>query len=237
MEKMNIFAIPYAVGSANIYNDLKYLLSDAVSIVPVELSGHGSRTREPLCETIQQMAEDIYKRIENKLNEPYCLFGYSMGSLVSYELYILIEKYKKRLPEHIFLLASDSPHARREVKNYQQMGLKEIVEELKCLHATEEALENEELMEMIYPVAKNDFIAVESYQATELKNKIQCTASVFRGDKEKILDNNIRDWMQYFETEIKCEFVEGGHFFLFDNMEKGIQKIQQELDYLKVSGA
>ncbi|PYG89958.1 surfactin synthase thioesterase subunit [Ruminiclostridium sufflavum DSM 19573] len=218
MNHIWLYAVPYAVGTANIYHPLERRVHNFVNVKPVELSGHGRRCDEQSYVTIQEMALDLLPQFQGKnKNEPYFLFGYSMGALVCLELCYLFQELNLQLPEHLFLFACDSPAAKRTDKDYANMSIGEIMEELLLMNdANAELLQNKDIMEFIYPIAKADFAAATAYMPKSAV-KISCPATIVRGSDEELLDERIDAWQQYFSKEIDCEFFEGGHFFFFQN--------------------
>ena len=63
MEKIKLFCIPYAGGSAGIYSKWNGHISKFIEVCPVELPGRGKRFSEPLCNSIKQMVDDVFKGI------------------------------------------------------------------------------------------------------------------------------------------------------------------------------
>ena len=231
MKKIKIFSIPYAGGSASMYWQLKNMLSEDLELIPIELSGHGMRYSEELNYSITDIVQDVIGQIiEVGLDTPFCLMGYSMGSLICYEVYYkLIQKYRC-LPQHIFLCASDNPFAKRIYENIDQLEDKELIEKLKERKGTpDEVLNNQEIMDIVLPQIRADFTAYDNYYATRYKKKILTSATIINGDEEHKEENSIYEWESYFSS--KCEFInlKGGHFFIFDRVKEVAQIINLKL--------
>lgn len=206
-----IFALPYAIGSSTIYYELKQTIPQ---IHPLEYPGHGCRIDEDCLTDIKAIAQDMYEQIRDYTDEQYGLMGYSMGTLVAYELYKLLCKNQVRKPDQILLFACDTPGVKRAPKGFNQMGKQELKEEIFLLNGTSrDVLEERELMELVYPVARADLAAIENYQDND-PVKISVPTVVVRGTKEDMLDESINCWNNYCECSRKI-LVEGGHFFLF----------------------
>ena len=59
-----------------------------IQIEPIRLKGRGSRFGEDFYENLEEAVNDIFMNIKNKIiDNEYAIFGYSMGSLLAYELY------------------------------------------------------------------------------------------------------------------------------------------------------
>ena len=90
----------------------------AVEILPVllEYAGHGTRKTEPFYADFDEMTEDIAGQIREKRIPEYefALLGYSMGSIVLYE--ILAKELLGEVPCHIFVAAHEAPDIHWECK-------------------------------------------------------------------------------------------------------------------------
>ncbi|MFF2291041.1 thioesterase II family protein [Peribacillus butanolivorans] len=218
MNKIKVFAFPYAFGGSNIYQELGKQLDRSIQMKPLDYAGHGARMFEGFSNSIQEMAQDAYARISNELNDDYCLLGYSMGGYVCYELYQIIKKNNKRLPLHMFMFASKAPDFKKEDENGECMSLEQVRNKLREINGTpEEILNNDELIEMIAPVIRSDISNISNYIPTNYTiGKIDCQTTVIRGLKER--DENCHaEWSKYFNNDFEYLTVNGGHFFMFEN--------------------
>ena len=105
--------IPYAGGTSASYNTLtQFLAEEPIDVIVLEYAGHGTRVKEPGYDSFDAMASDIFHMIsKRRIKEiPYAILGYSMGSIVAYEI---LTKYipSTDLPAHIFLAAHFPPDA------------------------------------------------------------------------------------------------------------------------------
>ena len=98
MPKKQIFCFTYAGGNATLFE-----------LVKMEYSGHGTRHKEPLYMSFDELADDMYAGLKSKYNgSEYALFGYSMGTISLVEvLKRIITDQKIPLPGHVFLAAHE----------------------------------------------------------------------------------------------------------------------------------
>jgi surfactin synthase thioesterase subunit len=206
------------MGAAYVYYPLRAALRECADVVPLELPGHGERLAEPLCASVPEMAKDAFERVRPELEDAYYLFGYSMGALVCYELGLLIEDAGLRMPERMFLYASAAPDAVRMQRGYDRMEREGIVAELRRMGGTEdEVLASEELMSFIVPLARADLHAVESYAPT--RRGLDCAARVVWSAADEMVAEGAATWPAFFNGEVSCGAMEGGHFSFFTDGE------------------
>lgn len=214
-----LFALPYAFGSAAAYRNFKGYLDEDIDFHPLDYPGHSSRFNDSFCTSIQGMAEDALEQIEEKIERygEYGIMGYSMGSLVGFELCNNIIKKRLKPPKYFFAFASPAPDRIYNYKNYETYGVEEIRAELKEKDGTpEEILNNREMLELFLPIIKSDLIALRDYHADNIPGGLQCTTVIVRGADEK--NKYCHDeWKRFCGDECEFHIMDGGHFFMFEN--------------------
>ncbi|OSX93766.1 thioesterase II family protein [Bacillus mycoides] len=221
---ITLFAFPYAFGGANIYTKIEKYLDKEIKLLPINYPGHESEWMRNPCNTIQGIAEDVYRKISENLDEDYALLGYSMGGIVCYELYQLLHKNNKKLPKYIFLFGANEPDFKQEQQDYENFTTEQIRDKLIKLDGTSiEVLYNDELMEFLKPIITSDLTALANYEPTSCSNvKLVCPVVVVRGSEEEDTENCEIGWNKYIENSCEYLVVEGNHFFLFDKDEKKV---------------
>lgn len=114
MEKIKLFCIPYAGGSATNYLRWKRYSDSAIEIVPIELKGRGGRSTTAFYENFQEVVDDVYNSIKFELGKSdYALFGHSFGSMIVYEVIKKIRQAKDQDPVHVFFSGCGPPYIRK----------------------------------------------------------------------------------------------------------------------------
>src|SRR5689334_10414639 len=113
---MKLFCLPYAGGSALVYKDWKQFFPASIELVPIEYSGHGKRSNQPLYKDVNAAIDDIYGIISKSIIDglPYAIYGHSMGAMLAYEVAQRLRDNKMPLPVHIIFSGRGVPHRRSE---------------------------------------------------------------------------------------------------------------------------
>lgn len=216
MSKLKLFCFPYAGGSAIIYHSWKKFLDPSIELVPIELAGRGTRAKDSFYNTVDDAVEDIFNKIKADItNQPYAIFGHSMGALLSYELVRKIKLMKLPEPKHVFFSGRKAPHEKDEKeKKYHLMDNEEFKEEVIKLGGTPpEFFEHEELMDFILPMLKNDFkLADVSFCDREIE-PFEFNISIFLG-KDDEMTEQADGWKQHTNGLCAIYYFNGDHFFL-----------------------
>lgn len=224
---MIIYTVPYAGGNTSMYYELKKSLAERkISLINLELAGHGSRYCESLMDNISDIAKDIYNQLIMKnLEENFSLLGYSMGSIIIYEVYFMLKKNNYPLPCYMFLCACVTPEIMGSHKQ-KKVTDSEIVELLVSFDGTpKEVITNQEMLNYIMPIVKADFSAIFNYVHLK-KTMIEAKGIIVYSDNEI---SSIQEWNNYFEKECLYYYMEGGHFFIHNKSAELAQIIWQNL--------
>lgn len=215
-DKVSLFCLPHAGGSATVYNSWKERLHPVIELIPVEMAGRGKRFSSLPYQDFDEVIEDLFSYIEPKLsNHKYCFFGHSMGCLLTFELIYKLKQHGYDEPLHLFFSGSNPPHVKKSQCLYD-LPTNELITKIKKYGGTpKEIIENRELLDMYLPILKADFNVLDSYQYSPKKQRLMSEVSVLYGDKDnEILKTELLKWKNY--TKGKCNFYdfEGNHFYL-----------------------
>lgn len=231
MKKIKLFCLPYAGGSATIYEKWRKYLDPDIELIGIEYAGRGKRFSEPLSDNFEKTIDDIFSIIENQINGTnYSILGHSMGALAGYELIHKIKQKKLPLPMHMFFSGKSAPHFPQRDKVIHNLNNYEFKEELLKLDGTpKEVLENDELMEIFLPILRSDFKTIEEYRYFEKEDIVDCNFTILYGKDDQIPINKIAEWQKH--TKGKCNFIKfsGGHFFINDHTEDIVNIINSTL--------
>ncbi len=235
MSNIKLFCIPYSGGSSSVYYKWKRLLSNNITLCPLELAGRGRRMREPFYESVQDASEDISKMIMEQLSpgEPYAIFGHSMGSLLAYEVYFALKDKGVHEPCHIFFSGRKAPQDEAERSSYYLLPEKEFLDVVfRYGGNTKEILNNRELLDLFVPILRADFKIAEIYEYREHSEKLQCESTVLNGRNDlSVAQCDLRLWSEL--TDYPCDYawVNGEHFFITENPEATVKLLNRVLSY------
>ncbi|SHJ15824.1 thioesterase II family protein [Aquimarina spongiae] len=217
MNKLKLFCLPYAGGSAAIFNKWKEFIDDTIEIIPIELAGRGSRIQAPMYTSVSEAVDDIFEIVKEGITDgPYALFGHSMGAMLAYELTTKIATQGLEGPQHIFFSGRAVPHIKmREDKKYHLLDEENFKKQVRKLGGTPpEFFKHPELLELFLPLLRNDFmLAATDYSNREIVPH-SCNITVFLGKEEDMTHEQADGWKLHTEGVCSIHYFNGGHFFL-----------------------
>jgi medium-chain acyl-[acyl-carrier-protein] hydrolase len=215
INKIIFFCLPYAGGSASIYNQWKYKLENYITLFPIELAGRGSRITEPFYADLEAAVEDVFATISKEIStQDYVIFGHSMGALITYELVQKIKTSNIKQPLHVFFSGRKPPHIRREII-YSSLSEQAFEKEIMLLGGTPpELFKYPELKQIFIPILRSDFKLSETVEQRDQISILPYNISILVGKDEEIKESEANQWRKYTSKTCSIHFINGGHFFL-----------------------
>lgn len=226
-----LFCIPYAGGSAAVFRDWLARLPAAVDVRPLHPPGRGRRFRDALLYRIGEIADEVTDAIAPLLDRPYTLFGHSMGGSVAFEVARRVRA--RNLPEPRCLIVSGraAPHLPMKRRPIHDLPDDQFLGEVVRMNGTPpELLRYPDVVDLILPVLRADFEAVEMYRTEPIhRPPLGCRIVSLGGSDEQGSEEAVSSWRHYSTGSFRGEIVPGDHFFLHGRAERFFSVLNEEL--------
>lgn len=213
---VHMFCLPHSGASAMVYSRWRRQLPAWLEARPLELPGRGRRFGEPLLTDLQALVRQLVMDIRDELHQPYAIFGHSLGALLGFELtHALVER---GLPEPLALFCSASAGPMvRDTREYAVAKTDtQLLQRLRELGGTsEQALASPELMAMMLPVLRADFLLAGGYRYTP-RRPLGVPLHVLGGRQDTVDVEHLANWQEETTGSFSLDLFEGGHFFIQD---------------------
>ncbi len=213
--RLRLFCFPYAGGSAALYHQWPIALPADIELLAVQYPGRATRMREKACTQLEPVIDDIQKAIAPLLDRPFAFFGHSMGATVAFELTRRMLAANQRSPTHLFLSGRSAPHLPPVKSPIHSLSKQAFIDAMRAMNGTpSEILDHQELMDMMLPIIRADFQALEtwSYQPSP---PFSIPVSVFGGIADDGVPlQNLDAWESCTTARFKRHMFPGDHFFL-----------------------
>lgn len=228
--KFGLFCFPYAGGGPSIFQSWLYQLPMYVELHAVQPPGRGSRLMEPAYTEIEPLIETLAGVLEGYLDRAFAFFGHSMGALIAFELARYLRQQHQVMPAHLFLSACGAPHIPNPKAVIHTLPEAEFRAELRRLNGTPpEVLEHPELMQLLSPNIRADFMLCERYQYLP-ESPLDCPITVFGGLQDTEVS---RERLERWSEQTRCSFMlrmfPGDHFFVNKSGPSLLSMISQAL--------
>ena len=227
---IQLFCIPYAGGKAALFEQLQPYLNSEIELISVEYAGHGTRIKEPFYPDFDAMVKDVAAQINEKISgNEIALFGYSMGSVVAFEL--LLRHCLSASAVHLFIASHEAPG-----EHWSSMEYAELEDEpfLKMLTAfgsfragDEKRLENRFFQKMIFQPIRADYHLIAQYRLTD-KSPVTVPVTMLYAPAD-VPREAAQKWQARFTEPISFIEIGNHHFFINEQPQAVAAIINQKL--------
>lgn len=236
---MKLFCIPHAGGSSIAYNVWTNYLHESIDFIPLDLPGHMPRSREPLCESLDEAVLDLAQSIEKKLKKDdlYAIYGHSMGGLLLYFLYFRLIMDGCNPPAHLFFSSRWPPYHCNEKAYINTDRWEEFRSRLiKMGGFNSEILHNEELLDYYIKILLADYHLIQSVKESRSQIIFSDMTVLWSYNEPDIFDEDIYKWKLSAGNRIAFVKIKGTHFFPTEDPEKTTEIINNTLrKYISIS--
>lgn len=227
---LRLFCFSYAGGSAAVFRNWAESLPSKVEVCPVQLPGRGSRVSEPLSTSLLALVSEIAKGIEPFLDKPCAFYGHSMGALVAFELARLLRSRDSANVLHLLVSGCSAPQTISVIEPTYNLPDEQFIEHLRELNGTPgELLENPELMQIMLPIIRADFMALETY-VYEAETALACPITAIGGLEDATVSfDEIKAWSEQTTASFSARMLPGDHFFIHSAKTLLLQMLHKEL--------
>lgn len=228
---VRLFCVPNAGGGPALFRTWAKDLPAQVGVFPVILPGQASRLREPVPTQIQPLVNDLCEALQPYLNEPFALFGYSMGALVAFELARNLRQRGLPQPKHLFVAARRAPQTADSSAILHQLPDGDFVQGIQARYGGIPAtiMQDAEMMALFTPVLRANFTMIETYQYNQ-EAPFDFPITAFGGSRDRTTSEaQLKAWGEHTETEFTDHVYEGDHFFIQQHQSAVLEHVASSL--------
>jgi medium-chain acyl-[acyl-carrier-protein] hydrolase len=184
-------------------------------VCAVLLPGRGHRTREEPLTRVATIVERLAPVVELYSAKPFAFFGHSMGALIGFELARRLRREAAAGPAHLFASGCRAPQIPDSSPPTYNLPDAEFLERVRSLNGTPpEVLAHGELMQMVLPLLRADFEAVNTYEYSD-EPPLGCPISAYGGLRdEEVARAHLEAWGRHTTGDFVLRMFDGDHFFL-----------------------
>ncbi len=226
--RCRLLCLPYAGGSASSYRGWAGALLEVAQVVTVCPPGRANRWQECAPADFETLVDQLAQATQILLDEPLIVLGYSMGALVGFELARRLEGQGS--PPALLIAAAHLPPSIVQ-PNWQPATLSDakLIETVRKLGLTApELLNHPEMMELLLPMLRADFVLGESYQYQAAQQLTTPILTIAGNQDHGAPPDRMAGWAQESVSWTAAE-IDGGHMFLNTHSAELQQLVRQAI--------
>jgi medium-chain acyl-[acyl-carrier-protein] hydrolase len=181
----------------------------------VHLPGREIRIGEPPVSDMLTLAADAALGLRPFLSTPFALFGHSMGALMAFELARTLRRQGAPVPVSLAVSAHPGPQVAGVDQPLHTLPLPDFLQALGRLNETSaQVLRHAELLELVLPMLRADFRAVETYRYAP-DAPLNCAIFTYGGSSDpEVSRGELEAWREQTTGAFSLQMFPGDHFYL-----------------------
>jgi medium-chain acyl-[acyl-carrier-protein] hydrolase len=224
---LRLFCFPPGGAGAAVYRKWIPLLGPEVEVCPLEFPGRLARRQDVLLSSLPELVERAAVALGNELSGRFAFFGYSMGSLVAFELARLLRRERGIEPEWLFVAAHSAPQLARRAPAMSDAPDDELLQFFQRTYGPlpPQVTAHPELLAVISDILRADVHLLERY-AYAAEPPLGCPIRAFGGrDDASTLRAELEAWRTHTAADFALQMFPGGHFFWEQSLVELVQVV------------
>jgi surfactin synthase thioesterase subunit len=214
----NLFCFAHAGGGPSFFRPWQAGLAPEIAVRRVALPGREWRLDEPPFRHITDLIDPLCTALEPCLDQPYALFGHSMGAVVAYEVARRFSRpsgSSETAPACLIVSGRRAPGLATGRRRLSGLPDEEFVAEVGRLNGIPaEVLTEPELLEMLLPPLRADFELAETYQPLP-GGRLSCPVAAYLSTADPEVEyGGVLGWRETTTGEFTVRVFSGDHFYL-----------------------
>jgi medium-chain acyl-[acyl-carrier-protein] hydrolase len=212
--EVQLWCIPSAGGSASAYAHWRRGLDRRIRVIALELPGRGRRLRESPLKDIDSAVRDALSFVRPRLTRLFAFFGHSLGAIIAAECCRRLEEEGSGVAQRLFVASSLAPHRARCPETPTQRSDAELIGQLRNYEGTpEEVLRDAELMALVLPAIRADFMMLDTYDYQNTDGCLSCPITAIAAEADAAAPaEELNAWAAHTRGKFDLHRVAGGHF-------------------------
>jgi len=217
--KIALVCLPFAGAGASFFHPWSEHAGDRLDIVPLQLPGRERRIDAEPYRDAQVAADELLADLPRQLGDrtDVVLFGHSLGAVLAYELAHRVAAHPDLVLRHLFVSGSPDPHTQRP-RRATGLGDDEFLARVSEFAGfSHEALEDEEMRELILPTLRADVEMHENYRPST-DDRLPAPLTSLRGSEDTLVTAaECARWSESAGAGFEYVELPGGHMYLTES--------------------
>jgi len=210
-----LFCFSHAGGGPSFFRPWTACLDPQIAVRRVLLPGREWRLEEPPFRRVADLVPPLCAALEPYLDQPYALFGHSMGAAVAYEVARRLAGTGTGGPRCLIVSGRPAPGAAANGRRLSDLPDDEFVRQVARLNGIPpEVLNEPELLSMLMPTLRADYELSETYQPLP-GGRLDCRVIAYISTSDPVAQyTEMLAWRKVTTSEFSVRVFRGDHFYL-----------------------
>lgn len=227
--RLRLLCFPYAGGGTWIYREWSRHLAPEIAVHAIKLPGRGDRFREPPATDLRALAGTLADALREAVNEPFAVFGHSMGALLAYEFVCAVAARGGPAPVRLFVSAAVAPPRVATRVPLHRLPDAAFVQAVLAKYAHPALRQaGPEVLELLLPALRGDMQMFETYHYQPTV-QLACPLSIYVGRTDPVSRVDLESWRDLTDGPATLAEWTGAHFYLHESESEVLADIRRLL--------
>ncbi len=219
--RLRLFCLPHAGAGASRFADWAAAFPADVDVAPIQLPGRENLLSQPACADAATLVELLGPALAEAADQPFVLFGHSMGALLAAELTGWLHQAGAALPELLVVSGrTGRPGPAGDPARWLTMPEDDLVAAtLRGGGTTAEVFADPELRALVVTALRHDFALCEGYAPGF--DVLPVPLLVLGGTTDATVPlADLLAWSEHTTFDCDVHLLAGGHFFPYGQVDR-----------------
>jgi surfactin synthase thioesterase subunit len=225
-----LFCFPHAGGGPSFFRPWGASLQPEITVRRVLLPGREGRLEEPPFRRIADLLDPLCAALAPRLDQPYALFGHSMGAMVAYEVARRLSAADIPRPACLIVSGRGAPGPARDRRRLSALPDDELATEVARLNGMpSEVLGDPELLGVLLPALRADYELVETYHPLP-GGHLDCPVIAYMSTSDpEVTYTEMLAWRDVTSGEFSMRVFRGDHFYLKGGRPDVLRAVREDM--------
>ncbi len=215
--RLRLFCFSSAGSGGAVFRSWLDALPPHIDLCAVQLPGRENRLREKPFTSLSVLVESLMQALLPRLDQPFALFGHSMGAMVAFELARALQAADAPQPTHLLVSGRRAPHLPETETPMHRLADDALVAEIGRRYGgiPAEVLRHRDLLDLLQGL-RADMTVVETHGFVQ-GAPLRCPIAAFGGASDaRATPEQLMAWSAHTESGHRLRLFPGGHFYFQD---------------------
>ena len=234
--RARIITFPYAGAGAVAYHSWASLLPENIELISIQYPGRGGLFDVSPRTSIEDLSAESYETVVSFADDPYIIFGHSMGALVAYQTILSLRRDCQSLPKSFFVSACESPLSNSGLtRNLHKLPDDEFLDGIMSYGGMpEEIMQSTDMLSYVLPLLRADMTALETWRCPK-EPSLNIPIVALGGNNDRLVDKiQLKRWSEFTNSKFTQRILPGDHFFIQNQLPDILDIVVSELEKTEI---
>lgn len=212
--RLRLLCFPHSGAGALAFRTWQSGFPAEIDVCPVQLPGRENRFRSAPYTSMPSLIDAIVDALAPYLDQPFALYGQSLGALVAFEVARKLRSFQAHQPVHLLVASCRAPQQPPSDPPIYQLPDAAFLAEVERFDGLpKQILQNQEAVALVLPALRADLAIYDTYTYVAA-SALECPITAYGGLQDtRASQEAMAPWQTQTGAKFSLQLFPGSHFF------------------------